>query len=186
MDSEYIQKVLDGDTYAFRYFIEKYWDMAYSLAMSMVKNAPIAEEITQDAFLKAYQSLGKFEHRAKFSTWLYKIVTNEGLKRLRKKEFKYAEDISELNNVACSQVNDSVNKLTEQEQKYYINKNLEKLLPNDSLILRLFYLNEKSLKEIGEITGFSNTNIKTILFRARKRFYILLKEDLKHEVKSII
>lgn len=186
MDSEYIQKVLDGDSYAFRYFIEKYRDMAYSLAISMVKNAPIAEEITQDAFMKAYQSLGKFEQRSKFSTWLYKIVSNEALKRLRKKEFKYADDINELNNVAYSMVNDSVNQLTEQEQKYYINKSLEKLLPNDGLILRLFYLNEKNLKEIGEITGFSNTNIKTILFRARKRFYIALKEELNHEVKSIL
>ena len=186
MDSEYIGKVLEGDTHAFRYFIEKYRDMAYSLAMSLVKNSPIAEEITQDAFLKAYKSLDKFEQRSKFSTWLYKIVTNEGLKRIRKKDFKYTDDIDELNNINYSDVNNSVSELTEQEQKYYINKGLEKLLPNDSLVLRLFYLDEKSLKEIGEITGFSNTNIKTILHRARKRFYTVLTEELRHEIKSIL
>ena len=186
MDSEYIQKVLDGDAQAYRYFIEKYRDMAYSLAMGLVKNTQIAEEITQDAFLKAYQSLGNFEQRSKFSTWLYKIVTNEGLKRLRKKKFKYSDDVNALNSMEYTQVNDSVNQLTQQDQKFYINKSLEKLLPNDGLVLRLYYLNEKSLKEIGEITGFSNTNIKTILHRARKRFYVVLKEELKHEVKSII
>jgi len=186
MDSEYIQKVLDGDAHAFRYFVEKYRDMAYSLAIGIVKNAPVAEEVTQDAFLKAYKSLDRFEQRSKFSTWLYKIVTNEGLKRLRKKEFYYTDDIHELNSVEYSGVNDSINLMTELEQKKYINKGLEKLLPNDSLILRLFYLNEKSLKEIGEITGFSNTNIKTILFRARKRFYTVLKDELKHEIKSIL
>ena len=186
MDSDHIQKVLEGDTNAFRYFIEKYRNMAYTLAVSIVKDSSTAEEVTQDAFLKAYNSLDKFEQRAKFSTWLYKIVTNEGLKRLRKKEFKYAEDIAELNNVNYSDINHSINNLMEQEQKYYINRSLERLLPNDSLVLRLFYLDERSLSEICEITGFTNTNVKTILHRARKRFYTYLREELKEETKSIL
>lgn len=186
MDSEYLAKVLEGDTNAYRYFIEKYRDMAYSLAMSIVKNGPVAEEVTQDAFLKAYKSLDKFEQRSKFSTWLYKIVTNEGLKRIRKKSLKYVEDIGELNNIQYSEINNSVSELNLQEQRYYINKGLEKLLPNDSLILRLYYLDEKSLKEIGEITDFSNTNIKTILHRARKRFYAVLTRELRHETNSLL
>lgn len=186
MDSSYIQKVLEGDAGAFRYFIETYRDMAYSLAMSIVKNPSVAEEVTQDAFLKAYKSLDKFEQRSKFSTWLYKIVTNEGLKRIRKKALKYADNIDDLNDVSYSAINQSVTNLTEQDRKYYINKVLDELLPNDSLVLRLFYLDENSLKEIVDITGFSETNIKTILHRARKRFYILLKEELQHEMKSIL
>lgn len=186
MSSAHIQKVLDGDANAFGYFIDKYRDMAYSLAISIVKNPPSAEEVTQDAFLKAYQNLGKFEQRAKFSTWLYKIVTNEALKRIRKKEYKYANDITELNDEQYAEINNSIATLTEQEQKYYISKGLEKLLPNDSLVLRLYYLNENSLKEIVEITGFSTTNIKTILHRARKRFYHVLKDELHHEINSIL
>lgn len=186
MESAYIQKVLDGDTQAFRYFIEKYRNMAYTLAFSIVKDSPVAEEVTQDAFLRAYNSLGKFEGRAKFSTWLYKIVTNEGLKRLRKKGFKYAEDISELNSLEYAEINTSISELTEQEQRFYINKGLEKLLPNDSLVLRLFYLDEQNLNEIMDITGFSKTNIKTILHRARKRLFAVLREELQHEVRSIL
>lgn len=186
MDSEHIRKVLEGDANAFRYFVEKYRNMAYSLAMSIVKDTSVAEEVTQDTFLKAYKSLDKFEQRSKFSTWLYKIVTNEGLKQLRKRDFKYTEDINELNSLDYSEINNSVTELAEQEQKYYINRSLDKLLPNDSLVLRLFYLDEQNLKEIGDITGFTNTNIKTMLHRARKRFYALLKEDLKQEIRSII
>jgi RNA polymerase sigma-70 factor (ECF subfamily) len=186
MESEYIQKVLNGDTQAYRYFIEKYRNMAYSLAISIVKNVPTAEEVTQDAFLSAYKSLRNFEQKAKFSTWLYKIVTNEALKRLRKKNFKYADDISELNSSEYAEINNSILALTEQEQKHYINLGLERLPPNDSLILRLFYLDERNIKEIIDITGFSKTNIKTILHRARKRLFAILKEELKHEVKSIL
>ena len=176
MESEYIRKVLDGDAQAFRYFIEKYRNMAYSLAMSMVKNVPIAEEVTQDAFLKAYNSLGKFERKSKFSTWLYKIITNEALKRLRKKDFKYVEDIPDY----IADINNSILALTEQEQKHYINLGLKRLL------LRLFYLDKRSIKEIIDITGLSKANIKTILQRARKRLFLVLKEELKNEVKSIL
>jgi len=186
MDSIYIRKVLDGDTHAFRYFIEQYRDLAYSLAISIVKHSQVAEEVTQDAFINAYKALPNFEQRAKFSTWLYKIVTNEALKKVKKKSLDYSADIDEINDAEYSSINDSIIELTEQDQKYYINLVLDKMLPNDSLVLRLFYLNENSLKEIMEITGFSETNIKTILHRARKRFYIALKDKLKHEIKSII
>lgn len=186
MESEHIQNILDGDANVFRYFVEKYRNMAYSLAISIVKNADIAEEVTQDAFLKAYKSLDKFEHRSKFSTWLYKIVSNEGLKRIRKKEFKYTDDIDELNDIQYSEINLSVSELALREQRHYINLVLEKLLPNDSMILRLFYLEEKNLNEICEITNLSISNIKTILYRARKRFYAVLKQELKHEMNSIL
>ena len=186
MDAEYIQRVLNGDARAYSYLVDKYRDMAYSLAIGIVKSTPIAEEVTQDAFLKAYSSLGKFEHRAKLSTWLYKIVTNEALRRVRKKQLQYTDDVSELNNAEYAEINDSIASLTEEEQKFYINKSLEKLLPNDNLVLRLFYLEELSLKEIGEVTGFSKTNIKTILHRARKRFYHVLKQELKQEIRSIL
>jgi RNA polymerase sigma-70 factor (ECF subfamily) len=186
MDSIYIRKVLDGDANAFRYFIDKYRDMAYSIALSIVKNVPVAEEVTQDAFLKAYKALPGFEHRSRFSTWLYKIVTNEALKKIKKKAFDYSLDVYELNDIEVAEINTSVTQLAEQDQKFYINLVLDKLIPNDSLILRLFYLNENTLKEIMEITGFSETNVKTILHRARKRFYAGLKDELKHELKSIL
>jgi len=186
MDSIYIQKVLDGDHRAYRYFIDQYRDMAYSLAISIVKNAPLAEEVTQDAFIKAFKSLAGFEQRSKFSTWLYKIVTNEALKKVKKKSLDYTYDYEEIQSADYSSINQSIAELADQDQKYYINLVLKKMLPNDSLLLRLFYLNENSLKEIKDITDFSETNIKTILHRARKRFYLLLKKELKHEIKSII
>jgi len=99
MDSVYIRKVLEGDAHAYRYFIDKYRDMAYSLAISIVKDSAVAEEVTQDAFIKAYNALANFEQRSKFSTWLYKIVTNEALKKLKKKSLDYTSDISQINDV---------------------------------------------------------------------------------------
>lgn len=186
MESEYIRKVLQGDPNAYRYFVDKYRDMAYSVAVSIVRDPMVAEEVTQDAFIRAYKALAAFEQRSKFSTWLYKIVTNEGLKKIRGKTFRYMEGVQAIDEVEYSGINLSVKDLAEEEQKYYINKCLAKLLPNDCLVMRLFYLEERTLKEIEEITTFSVTNIKTILHRARKRFYVYLKEELNHEIKSIL
>ena len=80
MDNCLVQKILDGDSEAFRHIISKYKDMAYSIAMSVTKNKFQAEEILQVSFLKVYDKLNTFKGEAKFSTWLYKIVINESFK----------------------------------------------------------------------------------------------------------
>ena len=73
-DENYIEKILHGDSNAFAFLIDKYKDMVFTLAIKMVKNREVAEEVAQDAFLKAYKYLPKFKGDAKFSTWLYKIA----------------------------------------------------------------------------------------------------------------
>ena len=186
MDSEYIRRVLHGDSRAFRYFIDKYRNLAYSLALSVVKNSAVAEEVTQDAFVNAYKSLHQFEERARFSTWLYKIVMNEALKRVKRKTLDYSKDIEEIQDADISDLNESIDTLGYEDQQYYINRALDRLGPNDSLVLRLFYLNENNLKEIHEITGLSETNIKSILHRARKRLYSALQLELKEEIRNIL
>ena len=78
-DKIYINKVLEGDRNAFAYLVDKYKTMVYSLALRLVKDREEAEEISQDAFIKAYQSLASFKGKAKFSSWLYRIVYNTAI-----------------------------------------------------------------------------------------------------------
>ena len=158
----------------------------YSLACSIVNDKMMAEDVTQEAFIKAYQSLGKFEGRSRFSTWLYKITTNEALKRVKKKFPEKKVDSEDISDSQSIEINSSVSAMAEEEQRYYINKTMDSLSLNDSMVLKLFYLNECSLKDIREVTGMSETNIKTILHRARKRFYTILKNQLKDELKHIL
>ena len=68
-DQIYIDKVLQGDTNAFAYLINKYKDMAYTVAIKIVKSHEDAEEVAQDSFLKAYEKLDSFKGNSKFSTW---------------------------------------------------------------------------------------------------------------------
>jgi RNA polymerase sigma-70 factor (ECF subfamily) len=172
MDELYIRKVLEGDPEAFRYFLKTYKDMAFHVAVSIVKDSYYAEEVVQDAFMKAFKGLRSFNGTAKFKTWFYRIVVNEAFQRLRKTKkeivsFVPGEEIIRLEDTPLYD-------LQEEEQKHMIGEALNRLPPKESLVLALFYLEDYSLADICNITGWSLSNTKIILHRARKDIRSLL------------
>ena len=173
MEHEHLKKVLAGDTHAFRYFVEQYQDMAYAIAIGIVKNRPEAEEIVQDGFMKAFQHLASFKREAKFSTWLYRIVVNEALQRAQRRKLPLADIPDEQlpDRVDSNAVNHALEQLEREEREKIIQQVLQRLPAKEALVLQLFYLHEMSIREVQEMTGFSNSHIKTLLHRARKRFY---------------
>lgn len=184
MDDHYIKKVLDGQTEEFRYFIKQYKDLAFSVAFSVVKNEFTAAEVVQESFVKAFENLKSFKGQSKFSTWLCRIVINESFKIARKEK----RTVSETGFVTGLDYQENpviFDELKESEQKYYINECLNRLPANECLVLRLFYLAENSIKEICEMTGCSESNVKVHLHRGRKNMQELLQRMLKTEVKSI-
>ena len=178
MIDHYLSKVIEGDVAAYSYIVNQYKNMAFSIALRIVNNREDAEEVTQDAFLKAYNSLKKFNHKSKFSTWLYKIVYNTAISKIRKNKKNSIirqladEDIENLN---IENINNAIIKLDEENQKKIINLAINKLSENEKLIITLYYLAEKTINEITEITNFSSSNIKVILHRARKKLSVELK-----------
>ena len=88
MDEFYIQKILTGDTESFRYLIKTYKDLAFSVAISVVKDEFWAEEVVQEAFVKVFQKLKWFNGRSSFKTWFYRIVINEAFQRLRSEKLQ--------------------------------------------------------------------------------------------------
>ncbi len=185
MDDLYIKKVLKGDTDAFRYFVSHYKNMAFSVSMSVVKDEFSATEIVQESFVKAFQNLKNFKGKSKFSTWFYRIVINESIKVLRKKGERYV-DFEAFSTVQPANEPPVLNQLKEDERQYYINETLNRLSANESLVLRLFYLNENHIDEICEMTGWSESKVKVLLHRARKNMEILLNKQLKGEAKTLI
>ena len=185
MDDLYIKKVLSGDTDAFRYFVKQYKDMAFSISMSVVKNEFTATEVVQESFVKAFQNLKGFKGKSKFSTWFYRIVINESIKTTSRKSEKYIDIEAGLINHPQTEPL-AIDQLKEEEQKYFINEVLNKLAANESLVLRLFYLNENHIDEICEMTGWTNSKVKVLLHRARKNFELILEKELKGELKTLI
>ena len=165
MDDIYIDRVLSGDVEAFSYFIRTYKDMAFNLAVSIVKDDQYAEEVAQDAFMKAFTGLKSFHRTAKFKSWFYRIVVNESFLRLR--TLKKAHVLIPLEEMREVILEDDLKEESNQKTNK-IKAVLSLLAPKESLALQLFYLEEISINEITDITGWTKANTKVILHRARK------------------
>lgn len=186
-DQIYIEKVLLGDASSFSFLVESYKDMAYTIALKIVRSPEDAEEVAQDSFVKAFQQLQTFKGNSKFSTWLYTIVYRTAISKIRKKKLEVT-DIDEyvIENHSIDFSFPQLDLLKAEEQKKYVTLAINALAELDALLITLFYLNENTFDEIIEITGLTKTNIKVRLFRARKKLYKELSKILKTELKTIL
>lgn len=174
-DQFYIDRIKRGDPSSYSFLVNRYKDMAFTIALKILKNEEDAEDAAQESFVKAYQQIRKFENKSKFSTWLYTIVYRTSISKLQKSKvpvFPIDEDIIE--NYAFDFSAPQIETILATEQSKYIKNAIAKLPQTESLLITLFYMNENSIKEIGEITGLTESNIKVKLFRARK----ILEQEL--------
>ncbi len=185
MDDFYITKVLSGDYNSFGYFIKTYKKIAFSISYAILKDKTLTEDIVQDSFIKAFKQLKTFRKESKFQTWLGRIVINESLRVSKTNVVEHAF-YDEIPSADIEILNESIENLTHEEQKYYISTVFKYLSTNEALALELFYLQENSIDEITTLTGWSESKIKMLLLRGRKSFYSHLKKILKTEIKEII
>jgi RNA polymerase sigma factor (sigma-70 family) len=181
-----IKNIVAGDAQAFAVLINTYKDMAVLLAYSILLNQEDAEEVAQDAFLKAYCSLHSFKADARFSTWFYRIVVNTALNKKKLKKhypIEITESLSDElpfgnNNIPASQITG--------EQRKHIQFALKSINANERLCLTLYYLNELSVEEIHKLTKITTSNIKVLLYRGRKNLYTALHRHLRNEITNLI
>lgn len=175
-DTYYIEKVLAGDVHAYSYLVEKHKRMAYTFSLKLMKVPEDAEEIAHDAFVKAYQSLADFRKESKFTTWLYKIIFNQAVSRLRKKKLELTSiDEGNFNNAELVETENLFTAFTNQEQNLLVRQAVDRLPDDEKIVITLYYLNDCAVKEITEITGYTDANVKIKLFRARKRLWEMLR-----------
>ena len=186
-DRFYIRRVLSGDTHAFANLVDRHKAMVFSLALKILKNREEAEEVAQDAFVKAYQSLASFRGGAKFSTWLYRIVYNTSISRLRKSVPETIDlDKVSFNNGFEDVSGDAYQALKEEDRKKYLDIVLSKLDPEENFLITLYYYEEKSLDEIAEISELSKNHVKVKIFRIRQKMLQLLRKSLNEEIIGIL
>jgi len=184
-DENYIELTLKGDTNAFAFLVEKYKDMVFTLAVKMVKSREEAEEVSQDAFIKAYKYLPKFKGDSKFSTWLYKIAYNTSLDAIKKKSNSYNNvAIDDITVNYISSVETVLDGIEREERAAVINNCMQQLQEDERAILMFFYFKELSLKEIIEVTSMSEANVKVKLHRARKKLLSIVKNTVEPELIS--
>lgn len=184
MDNVYIQKVLDGNIDAFKYFVTTYKEFAFSLSWSILKNDYEAEEAVQESFIKAFDKLNTYKQQATFRTWFGRIVINESLKKTGKN--RIYNPVEEIPESATGETELSLDGLLTEERKYYITKVFGLLSPGESLILELYYLKDFAINEICTMTGWSASKVKMLNLRGRKNFYDHLHQILQSETKKIL
>jgi RNA polymerase sigma-70 factor (ECF subfamily) len=172
-DSQLISRILEGDVSGYAILVDRYKNLAFTIAFRILGKREDSEEAVQDAFVKAFHSLSSFRQKAKFSTWLYRIVYNTAIskKRLKGYEFQSIEEIR----LADPQVETDEDHVAEQGR--LLDMAMKKLPEEDRVILTLFYIEESSVEEIHTITGLSKANVKIRLFRARKKLQELINSS---------
>ncbi len=186
-DSYYITSILAGNVSDFSILVDKYKDMVYTIACRIIRNREDAEELAQDVFVKAYNSLKDFKGKSKFSTWLYSITYNTSISKTRKKR---------IESVSLTDHNDAHYEIPDNvyEQFYNFDKvpaellkqALDELNPVDKTILTLFYQDDKPVKEISKVTGLTDSNVKVRLHRSRHKLFQNLQALFKEELTDLL
>ena len=180
-DFSLIEQTLEGDQSAFETLVNRHKTMAYNVALKIVGSEMEAEEVAMDAFVKAYRNLKKFNKESKFTTWFYRIITNQALSLKRRKKL----DTIDLEN-AATESDRSSDKVLQKENERLIRRALSDLSDKDETLLTLFYLKELTLDEISEIVELTVNNVKVGVHRARKRLAETLKAQLGDEVYELV
>ncbi len=173
-DAQLIQRTLQGDQDAFSPLVKKYQKGVHALAWRKIGDFHIAQEITQDAFLRAYQKLGTLKNPNAFAGWLYVIVAHLCLDWIRKNRIPMdsldTTDPSEVDKVSYSQYVTDQRKSEADETRREVVKDLLKKLPeSERTVMTLHYLGEMTIKAISEFLGVSPNTVKSRLNRARNR-----------------
>ena len=187
-DVDLINRILNGDETAFTELIQKYQKPVHALVWRKIGDFHIAEEITQDTFLKAYQRLATLKKPQRFASWLYVIATNNSNTWLRKKRL-WTQSLEDIRNAQSGKATYSQYVVEEKErtaveaQREVVKKLLAKLPESERTIITLHYFSEMSSSEIGAFLGVSANTIRSRLRRAQQRLQkeeTMIREALDH------
>lgn len=173
-DQDYavIQRILGGEKKAYAELVDRHKDKAMTLAMKMLKNREDAEEALQDAFVRVFNALPRFEWKSSFSTWFYRIVYNVCASKLSNRDEKQNLSINDDDDSGngVELVSDEVPPdlaLESSEMSAIVLEEIEKLPDAYGPTFALFFNQDMSYDEIVEVTGLPLGTIKARLFRAR-------------------
>ena len=166
-DQEIIDSVRKGNESDYSIIVDRYKNKAFSMLKRMLKNEFDAEEVLQDCFLKAYNSLNSFKGEAKFSTWFYRIVYNTALTKLSSKKRMTEVEMTSVEDHFNLESNYGPDEIENKDLSEFLKEIVNKLPERYAAIITMFYLNEMNIEEISEVMQLSVSNVKVMLHRSR-------------------
>jgi len=189
-DSEIVKRAQAGDHDAFRILVERYQGRAYGLALRILRNEEQAKDAVQDSFLKVYRSLDRFEGRAGFYTWLYRIVMNQCLDHKRRdksdREVEWNDEsavgVLDASELAASPAGRDADReapdvaIERSEIRQAVARAINALPEDARRTIQLREIDGLSYKEIAEVMGIPKGTVMSRLHYARQRLRELLQE----------
>lgn len=167
-DEQVIERVLAGETALYEIIMRRYNQRLYRVVRAILRDDSEAEDVIQDAYVRAYQSLGQFESRSSFSTWLVRIAVHEALARLRRRNRFSAFDEEEQSGEghAVSGDPDPEETLSQSELRRVLEDSILQLPARYRTVVMLRDIEEMSTAETAAALGISEQNVKVRLHRA--------------------
>ncbi len=179
-----VQRARDhGDQHAYAELLNKYRDSLYFMMLKMTSNATDAEDLTIEAFGKAFKNINQYTPDYAFSTWLFRIAANNCIDFLRKSNriqfadtfFDEDDEATDMPRNMASTAPDPEEKIIEKQKILLMHEVVEKLKPHYRTMIELRYFKEWSYEEIAEELDLPLGTVKAQLFRAREFLYQILK-----------
>ena len=168
-----IGRILDGRSDEFAYFVRTYSGQVLDFVSRMVSDAGDAEELAQDAFVRAFRSLSQFDGRSSWLTWVLRIAYHATLNHLKRRQLRWL-NIDDL--PLTDTIDDDLN--TDSEERIQLMETaIDTLPPNEQMLLHLYYYNDRPLKDIAYIMDAEPGVLATRLHRIRKKLLLIMKEN---------
>ena len=185
VDFKLVQQAVKGDQKAYAELMSRYKDSIYFMLLKMVNNRDDAEDLTIEAFGKAFKNLHQYTPDFAFSTWLFKIATNNCIDFIRRKrKYTFSIDKSmendsgqEMQFEIKSPMLDPEEKMIKKQKAALMRDVVEKLKPRYKRLVELRYFQERSYEEIADELQLPLGTVKAQLFRAREFLYHILKNQ---------
>lgn len=184
-DNTLIQKALNGSQFAFSKLMKRYKDSVYYVILKMVSSPDDAEDLTIEAFGKAFNKLEKFSPEYAFSTWLFRIAINNAIDFMRKKRLQTLSIDQPISTESGESINPDITDTSLDPEENYIREQrrmlmreiTEKLSPKYRTLIELRFFSELSYIEIAEKMDLPIGTVKAQLFRAKQLLHNVLKNS---------
>lgn len=176
-DEKLITLIAMNHQQAYTVLVRRYERLVQSVLSRYLSDPEAVKEVMQDTFLRAFRALPDFQGRSKFSTWLYKIAISLAINRLRVKRYMSWQALEDAPQPGKEGYSDFSVSFEKQETYSLLQNAIRSLNEQDAVALELFYLHEHSVEEIGQLTGWTSSNIKSRLSRARVRLRTVMERE---------
>jgi len=186
-DVRLVERAKKDDQAAYAQLMDRYREAIYYMLLKMVNNANDAEDLTIEAFSKAFKNLEQYTPNFAFSTWLFKIASNNCIDFIRKKRIDHISldreigDRDRASNIIMAEVPDPEEDLIKKQKATLMRSVVTTLKPRYRDLVELRYFKEYSYEEIADELNLPLGTVKAQLFRARELLYNILKQKNPHD-----